>query len=584
VILATNIAETSLTVPGVTAVIDSGLCKQMRHEPAIGLDRLELVSISRQSAAQRAGRAGRTAPGRVLRLWSQHEHAGLLEAERPEISRVDLSPHLLSVLAFHPGDPCDFPFFERPADDALESALSLLHMLGAVKPAAFELTAKGRRLASLPVHPRIGCMFERAQELELVEQGALLAALLGERDIRRKRSAGTTDSDLLDRMELFEQFERGGMKEGLARELGVDTGAARAVKAARDQLVRLARPAPEQSSEFENRTYEQLLGLLLTGFPDRVCRRRRPGHPEAVMVGGRGVRLTDESGVRDAEFFLALEADAGKRGVHASGTVRMASRIDVKMLEEQLPHLMHPEEGAVFDSDRGAVVGVRRRTYSDLIIGEQVGVPVDPKTTAAVLANEVADRFEAVFKPSNHALQLRARLMLADRALPEASWPDVTDAALKRWLPAVCLGKSRLDEVERIDWDREMENRLDRVQRDLLDRELPERIRVPSGSRIRLDYTPALSEEGAPVLSVRLQEVFGLADTPRLARGRVAVRMHLLAPNGRPVQVTEDLKSFWNDTYQQVRKELRARYPKHAWPEDPWSAPPSAKATGKKRK
>jgi len=567
VVLATNIAETSLTVPGVTAVVDSGFCKQMQYDPKSGLDRLQLTRISRQSADQRAGRAGRTAPGRVLRLWTEHEHRALPRSDRPEILRVDLAAHLLPVMAFHPGDPRKFAFFEPPEPAALEACLELLSMLGAAEPGKYRLTAKGRRLAEIPAHPRIGSLLLRAAERGLAKEGALLCALLSERDIL-KETPESTDSDLLYRMELFQGLGESGFNN------------ARTVKAAGEQLFKIARRMQKKKSRAGG---ERLLPLLLSAYPDRVCRRREKNSDEAVMVGGRGVRLAKESGVKEAEMFIAVEADAGKRGLHSKALVRKASAVSVKMIEDEFPHLLNVGEGAVFDEKKRAVVGVRRKYYRDLLLEERTGVSIDSSVVSELLAKEAARNFDEIFKPEQPAMQLRARLLFLKRVLPGEPWPDVSDAGLKTWLPELCAGKSRFSELKRIDWTGEIKNRLAYKLQKLLDKEAPERIRVPSGSQIRLDYLPAVEPEGSPVLAVKLQECFGLRDTPRIARGRVPVLMHLLAPNRRPVQVTTDLRNFWNQTYREVRKELRARYPKHPWPEDPWSAPPRKGTKRRKR-
>jgi ATP-dependent helicase HrpB len=579
VVLATNIAETSLTVPGVIAVVDSGFCKQMQYDPHSGLDRLQLTRISKQSAAQRAGRAGRTAPGRVLRLWTEHEHRALPESDQPEMMRVDLAAHLLSVLAFHPGDPRDFGFFQPPKPAVLEASLDLLSMLGAVEPGKYQLTEKGRRLAEIPAHPRVGSMLLSAAGRGLAKAGALLGALLGERDILED-TPENTDSDLLHRLERFEELEESGFNARAAGRLGIHLGAALAVKAAREQLFKIARSMQKKKSRAAG---ERLLPLLLPAYPDRVCRRREKNSDEAVMVGGRGVRLAKESGVRNAEIFIAVEADAGRRGLHSKALVRKASAVSVKMLEDEFPDLVEVEEGAVFDEKKRAVVGVRRTNYQDLLLEERTGVRVDSSVVSAVLAEQAARNFDEIFKPDKPARQLRARLMFLKRVLPEESWLDVSDTGLKAWLPELCAGNSRFSELERIDWVKEIKNRLAYKLQNALDQEAPEKIRVPSGSLIRLDYLPAAGAEGSPVLAVKLQECFGLKDTPRVARGRVAVLMHLLAPNRRPVQVTTDLKNFWNQTYQEVRKELRARYPKHPWPEDPWTAPPKKGTKRRKR-
>ncbi len=615
VVLATNLAETSLTVPGVTAVIDSGLVKRLRYDPRLGLDRLELGQVSRASAEQRAGRAGRLAPGRVLRLWSAAEQAALAEAEAPELARVDLAPALLAILTFQPGDPSRLRLLEPLPAPALARGLSLLRALGALEAGAqTALSPLGRRLAALPVHPRLGAMLEAARGEGLLEEGALLAALLGERDLlARGQPATASESDLLHRRELFLELEAGRFAPALASRLGVDRRAAEQVAEAREQLLRLARGEgrPRRGSSRESPggssrespdgssrespggssrespggssrespdgpgLESRLRRVILAGYPDRVCRRRAPGSPEAVMVGGRGVRLAEESGVREAELFVALEAEAGRPGLHSVSLVRQASAVDEGMLAALFPAQLTSAREVTFDERREAVLGLERRRFADLVLAEREA-PVDRGHAAELLAEAAARRFAELFRPDEEGRQLLGRLHLAAAHLAEEGWPDPSEAGLRALLPALCAGRHSLAELARLDWASALAARLDGRQRALLERELPERLEVPSGSRIRVDYAPAL-EGGAPVLAVKLQELFGLATSPRVARGRVALVLHLLAPSGRPVQVTQDLASFWNTGYSEVRRTLRGRYPKHPWPEDPWTAPPTAR-------
>ena len=593
VVLATNIAETSLTVPGVTTVLDSGLVKQLRYDPHTGLDRLELRQISKSSAKQRSGRAGRVAPGRALRLWTAAEQAALAPAEVPEIQRLDLCPVLLSVLSFHPGDPRQFKFFQGPDNAALEAALELLRLLGAVPPREHRLTGVGKRLASLPVHPRVGTLLEEARRRGLAAEGALLAALLAERD-PLMRSGGrdpalpTTDSDLLYRLELMQELDAAGPQDSAARRLGLDPRSARQVLAARDQLLRRARP-PRRATSLPSSGVErqrQLRQLVLAGFPDRVCRRREPGKPEAVMVGGRGVRLAPTSGVRDEELFVALEAEAGRRGLHSVSRVRVASAVDPADLKQLFPGQIRQVEEALFDPQACAVVGARRCYFGDLLLWEQKGAAVDPQRAAGLLHDAAQGRFGEVFSPDRDGQQLLARLRFAALHLPEEPWPDVSPEGLRGPLLAeLCHGRRSFQDLLRLDWAAELSSRLTHTQRRLLRDEVPERVLVPSGRDARIDYVAAERSAGPPVLAVKLQEVFGWSETPCIARGRVPLLMHLLAPNGRPAQVTRDLRSFWDEGYALVRKDLRGRYPKHPWPEDPWTAKATARTTrrGKRR-
>jgi ATP-dependent helicase HrpB len=584
VVLATNIAETSLTVPGVTAVVDSGLHKQPRFDEGLGLDRLELSRISQASATQRAGRAGRLGPGRALRLYDPSDPLG---ADTPEIQRVDLAGPLLSVLSFHPGDPQRFEFFESPGSSRIQTALALLRRLGAVEPTGFELTDLGRRLAYLPVQPRVGAMLEAARKDAIGREGALLAALLSERDLLvGSVETPTCDSDLLHRRELCLELEQHGFGEQAARRLGIDLRAAQAVRRARDQLARLAggeggagagsaapsTPKPKSGTP----TQKQLLQLPLAGFPDRVCRRRAPQSAEATMVGGRGVRLAESSGVREAELFLALQAEAGRRGTHAKSLVRLASAVELDDLEALFPALLRLEEHTLYDAERDRVVGIRRRLFDDLVLHQAEGIRVDPDRAVEALAAAIPQRFDQLFRPDRRARQLVARLRLAARHLAEeAPWPDATAELLAE----LCAerGFRSLDELRRLDWLEVLSGRLTYHQRRRLDRALPERLQVPSGRSIAVDYDAALGAAGEPVLAVKLQELFGLADTPSVLDGRLPLLLHLLAPNGRPVQVTRDLRSFWEKTYPEVRKDLRGRYPRHPWPEDPWTAPATAR-------
>ncbi len=587
VVLTTNIAETSLTVPGVTAVLDTGLVKQLRYDPHTGLDRLELRHVSVASADQRAGRAGRTAPGRVLRLWSAADHAALAPADLPEIKRLDLCPALLSVLAFHPGDPRRFPFFDGPDDVALERALEVLRMLGAISRGD-RLTDAGRRLAELPVHPRHGAVLVQSRKRGVAAQGALATALLAERDPLAWVDGAppplpTTDSDLVHRLDLMQELQRRGFSAGRARRLGLSPRVAREVLDAGAQLARLV--GGRRTDRARGAKTERLLRrAVLAGFPDRVCRRQEAGRPEAKMVGGRGVRLSEGSGVREAGLFVALRAEAGRRGLHSVSTVSMASAVELADLEQLFPEQVQRREEARFDPGARAVIGLRSTYFNDLLLAEQGGAAVDPLVAAELLCEAARERFDEVFNPDGAGQQLLARLRFAALHLPGQAWPDVSPEGLRGPLLAeLCHGRSSLGDLARLDWAAELRARLSHDQRRLLRDEVPARVRVPSGREVSIDYVEGERNGEAPVVAVKLQEVFGWAETPSIARGGVRLLMHLLAPNGRPAQVTRDLRSFWDEGYAMVRKDLRGRYPKHPWPEDPWTAEATARTKRRRR-
>ena len=582
VILATNIAETSLTVPGVRAVLDSGLHKRMRHDPRAGLDRLELCPVSRASATQRAGRAGRLGPGLVHRLYTEAELVSRPERDAPELLRVDLCPTLLALLSFAPGDPREVPFLDPLPDAALLRAEGLLRLLGALPSEGYALTALGKRMAALPLHPRLGAVLNAAHHAGDGRGGALLCALIAERDVLARGAGGeprtvpTGPSDLLHRAELVSSWERRGRKAAVARAMGLNPGACRMVLDARDQIARLHRahwPGGRQGAPLS----EEAAGrAVLAGYPDRVCRRRGPGRASAsgTMVGGHGVRLAMESGVREAGLFVALWATEGGPGTHARAVVSLATEVREAWLEQDLPHCLSQAEEVVFDQERGAAVSLVRRRFVDLVLSEGRGAGGDPAELSAALAEQADRRFELVFRPDRSARQLMARLILARRLMPEAGpWPDLSEQGKRALLAEQCVGRHSLEELRRVTWSGVLGAALTRRQVQVLERELPEKIPVPSGRHISVDYEAALQEQdGAPVLAVKLQELFGLRETPRLCEGKLPLTVHLLAPNGRPAQITRDLESFWETGYPLVRKELRGRYPKHPWPEDPTTA------------
>ncbi len=570
IILATNVAETSLTIDGVTAVVDSGLMKHVRYDAKTDRERLELVRISQASAEQRAGRAGRTRPGRAVRLWTQGEHQSLPTSHAPEIHRAELAGVLLDVALFSGKDPRTFAFFEAPPKHHIDTGMRLLRMLHAVDDDG-AVTAHGKRLAQLPTHPRTAAVLVKAAGLDVADDAALACAVLDDdralQQLQVRGQAVRTHSDL----------------QVLLERAGDDRRLREVHQAARDLARHAGRFAPRGAATTSTASLSPARALthaLLAGFPDRVCRRRKPGEPEALMVGGRGVRLAPESGVVDAPLFLALSLE----GTDKNALVRIAEAVDDADLAAAFDDAVTVVDEAVFDDARGAFVGVRRTRFGDLVIAEKEGVPVSDDGIARGLAAAFAADFARLFRPEDDALRLRTRMQFAATALADVdeAWPAVDDDALAALLPELCAtlvasGKRKIDDVVRLDWRKVLEGLMSHKQRRLLDDEIPARIVVPTGNGIAVDYDAALNDGGAPVLAVRLQELFGLLDTPRVARGRVGVVLHLLSPGYKPVQVTRDLKSFWANTYAEVKRELKVRYPKHSWPDDPLTAPPVAK-------
>jgi len=579
VIVATNVAETSLTIDGVSTVIDSGLARIVRYDSQRGIDRWELARISRAAADQRAGRAGRTGPGRCIRLWSERDQRGLPEFEQPEIHRVDLCATLLALHAWGTAQPGRFGWYDPPGADRLDAAERLLRYLGGLNGAPARITPLGEEMLALPVHPRLARLLIAARRAGRVRDGATVAALLSERDIRiRERSAApgvnpprdaaaTGQSDVLDRLDKLAEAEAGRFAPSL-RLRGIDPAAARQVTLLRDQLLGRERSRrANRNLPGDAHDDEAVLKWLLLAYPDRVV-KRRGAERTGVMVGGRGVRLGPESVLRDDEFYLALDARQDRRAALAEVKVSMGSRIEREWIEELFPTALRHERVLRYDESRRRVVCARELWYHDLLLCEDLSAAADPDRAGLVLGHTLRPQAGRLLRSNPHAALWLARLHFLKEALPELSWPELNDDVLADVLGLICQGKTSLDEVEKADVVSFLQSRLTPSQVRELKESAPQAILIPSGRQARLTYEPGRP----PILAARVQELFGWTETPRLARGRVPVLLHLLGPNNRPVQVTSDLRSFWTTTYHQVRKDLRARYPKHAWPVDPLSA------------
>jgi len=568
VILATNVAETSLTIPGVTAVVDSGLARQLRVTHATGLPRLELVPISKAAADQRAGRAGRTAAGICWRLWDEAAHHHRPPAEPPEAVRGDLAGPLLQLLAV--GEATDFPWLDPPPAEAHDAARRLLRQLGAVETdgsGTDRITPLGRDLARLPAHPRLGRLLLAGASRGVLRETSIAAALLSERDpFRPARHVGgprdrltvRTRSDVIDRVAALQAFHAG--RDSGDPHLEPHPGGAGNVLRVAEQLYRIVEPAAPRAAD----PATSLMQALLEAFPDRVARLRPGAQDRGTMVGGRGVRLDAGSRVRGEPLFLAIDIDdaAGEAGV------RQASAIERPWLEEgclAAANLRTAEE-VLFHPSRRQVEARRRTAWMDLVLDETPIAIGDADAAAAVLAREAAAQWDRVAPtPDTAAGGFLARARWLMTTMPDLGMPDLDDAVLKTLLPDVCRGLRTLEEVRSADWLTRLQTLVgfDRLRE--VDALAPPGIELPTGKRHRLAYDGA----GPPVLAVRIQELFGVADTPRIAGGRVPVLLHLLGPNHRPQQVTADLAGFWANTYPRVRQELRRRYPKHAWPDDP---------------
>lgn len=559
IILSTNVAETSLTIDGVTAVVDTGYARINKFDPQLGMNALHLSRISKASATQRTGRAGRNAPGYCLRLWTEREHLSLPEFNLPEIARVELSESLLQLLHWGERDLLNFPWFEPPPQAAFERALSLLESLDATVNGA--ITELGKSMAELPLQPRMARLLIEGERLGGGRRAALCAAVLSERDPFKRqqnfKATHHTNSDLLNRVAALEDFETSGIRDHFGMEL--ITGAARQILRARDQLAKLTKSKGSTKQEGD----APLLKSILVAYPDRLCKRRDQKTQRAVMVGGRGVRLADESSVMDSDLFVAIELiDSGQ----SDSLVRQASAVEQSWLPQS--HLKTSIE-AQYDPEKQRVLAFKRTRFCDLIIDE-TPTPIPKDLDAAqILSRALESQIDLDALVDEESKQFLTRVQCLRAWLPELELPDFGSNPWNKLLPDWSAGCTSVQELQLRSLLPYLQMQLNREQLELIESEAPTSIRMPNGRSAKLAY----ELNKPPILAARIQEFFGMQDTPRIAYKKISVLLHLLAPNYRIQQVTPDLSSFWKNTYPDVRKELKGRYPKHAWPSNPLEKP-----------
>jgi ATP-dependent helicase HrpB len=573
IILATNVAETSLTIDGVTAVVDSGQARQLLVSPATGLPRLELVPISQASSDQRAGRAGRTAPGICWRLWDEGSHRGRPAAETPEVLRGDFAEPLLQLLAM--GESEEFPWLNAPPQETVASARQLLTLIGATDERG-QITSLGRKLARLPAHPRLGRLLLAGAEHGVLRETSLAAALLSERDPFRAaeharagpREYGTvrTRSDVVDRVLALEAFYAGGVSHDPTLEL--HPGGARNVLRSAEQLFRVAEFTRAPRAD---RPDEALMEALVEAFPDRLAKLRAGTQDRALMVGGRGVRIDGGSRVRGEPLFLAIDInDAG-----GEARARMVSAVEREWLSADV---LRTREELFFNPSKGQVEARLRTYWIDLMLEETPVAITDWPAAAELLAREARHQLDRVLPPVDSAAgSFLARVRWMTSMVPDLQLPAFTDVDFEQMLPELCYGLRSIDELRSADWLAFLQNKVGYERLPEIERLAPQQLELPNGNRHSITYEIGKS----PVLAVRIQEMFGVSETPSVGGGRVPVLLHLLGPNYRPQQITADLASFWQNGYPEVKKELRRRYPKHSWPDDPLAA--QATRSGLKR-
>jgi len=549
VVLATDIAETSLTIEGIRVVVDSGLARRPVFDLRTGLTRLETVRISRASAEQRRGRAGRLEPGVCIRLWAEESSSRMAAQTPAEILEADLAP-LVLTLACWGAEAGELAWLDPPPAPALAQGRELLRELGALDQHG-GVTDHGRALEALGTHPRLGHMLLGATARGLGHTACLLAALLEERDPLPREAGG----DL--RLRLRALAETGGPRDGVQARILTQAGRWRGHLgiAAREPV------DPEAA------------GLLLAlAYPDRIGLRRPGGEARFLLSGGRGARLPDGDSLGGATCLVAAVLDGAGR----DAVIRLAAPLDRATLEAELPELISEQERLDWDAQQGAAMARLERRLGALVLDSKPLDAVSPEALTRLLIEAIRERGLACLPWTPESERLRQRMAFLhhlNSADDQADqWPDVSDAALlatlDHWLGPWLAGMNRLGHLRRLDLRAALRVLLDWPRQQRLDALAPERIDVPSGSGIRIDY----SDPAAPVLAVRIQEMFGRAETPVIGGGRVPLTLHLLSPARRPVQVTRDLAGFWARTYAEVKKDLKGRYPKHHWPDDPMQA------------
>ena len=564
VVLATNIAETSLTIDGVRVVIDAGLARVPRFDPGSGMTRLDTQRISRASATQRAGRAGRLEPGVCYRLWSEAQHEQLAAHGSAEILQADLAGLALQ-LARWGGTPEQLRWLDQPPAAAFSQAKDLLARLGAFRPGSRDnLSEHGQAMAELPAHPRIAHLLLRGQDLGLATMACDVAALLGERDIQRGGGA-----DLHGRLALVSGESKAGR--------GGQGGVQRARQLARQYRGLLRGKAGAAVADPDHPRW--LGALLALAYPDRVAQQRREGGAEYRLANGRAALFAEVDALMKCPWLVI--ADLGSRQGQREERIYLATEFDPALLDDVLAEQVERVDILDWDEREQVLRAERQTKVGELVLGREPLPGLDDDARAKALLGLVRRKGLNLLTWTPELRQWQARVALL-RQLDldnegQSEWPDLGDdallATLEDWLQPY-LGKvSRLSHFAALDLSSILRNLLPWPLPQRLDEWAPAHLAVPSGSNIRLDYS-----ENPPILAVRLQELFGLADTPRIAQGRQQVKLHLLSPARRPVQVTQDLASFWRTTYAEVKKDLKGRYPKHYWPDDPLVAEATARA------
>ena len=555
IVLATSIAESSLTIDGVTIVVDGGLSRNQEFDPQTGMTRLTTSRVALASADQRRGRAGRLGPGSCYRLWGEEQNRALKPGIAPEILSADLAPLALELAAWGDVRPEKYLFLDAPPRGAWAGALETLKLLGALDTKS-AITPHGREMARFGLHPRLSHMMLMGRARGCASTAAALAALLSERDVVRTRADETIGADIGTRLEII--AGRDGQNPAIDRA---------ALMRARENARNFCRML---GAKFENVDPAMAGELTAYAYPGRIA-KARDARGGFLLRNGRGATLSAHDHLAGASFLAIAALDQGNENARIFLAAPMTEG-DVATLFAD--HITTQGE-TLWDNARGLVVARERKMLGAITLTERAVRNPDPEAVMRTVSDAIAARGLGTLPWSEELTALRARVAFLRRVFPDdATLPDLSDEALiasrEKWLEPFLAGITRATDFPRIDLAAALGSLLDHRTRRRIDEDAPTHVEVPSGSRIRVDY-----DAPEPVLAVKLQEMFGLADGPRIARGKMPLTLHLLSPAGRPVQVTRDLKGFWERTYAEVKRDLKGRYPRHPWPDDPWNATPT---------
>jgi len=579
VIVSTNVAETSLTIDGIRLVIDSGLARVPGYDAGRGINTLFVESISRASADQRAGRAGRTAPGTCIRLWGEREHSRRRAREIPEVSRVDLCETVLALKACGVGDLRAFRWLDAPPESSLRDAEELLVDLGALRPepSGAVLTDRGRRMLAFPLHPRYARMLLAAGELGCVREAALAAALTQGRDLLLRGADGETlafrdarlgqeaTSDFLLLVRAWQFAARNDFRADACRRIGVHPHAARQVGPLFDRFLSIARRQGLEVNA-QDAPEEAFRRCILIGFSDRVGRRAEDGTPRCRLVHGRSGVLARESVVQDSPFFVAAEVrEVAGRGNSSSTVLSLVTAIEAGWLAETFPEDMNRHVEVRYDAEARRVAAEEQVRFRDLVLERRRVDPPPADEAARLLADEVLAGRLKLDEWTPGVDQWVLRLEFLCRTCPELGLPSMGKEGMRTIVEDLCHGASGHRDIKGRPVLPRVRGWLGGAQQELVEKHAPDRLVLSNGRKVKVTY----EADAPPHVAARIQELYGVTQMPRVAMGRAALVVHILAPNSRPVQVTQDLAGFWREHYPRVKRELQRRYPRHEWREVP---------------